>query len=138
MENASKALIIAGAILVSIMIISLGMMIFRNMKPSVENAAKMDQQEIQAFNSKIMPYLGDNVPGSQVNALLQYCSSANISANREGSSINAIEVKYYDEVIVNSAGIISHKVQTGGYFYKVSGDDTSGNGLIDSITITNQ
>ena len=38
MENASKALIIAGAILLSILIISLGIMVFQNAKSTVGSA----------------------------------------------------------------------------------------------------
>ena len=42
MENASKALIIAGAILLSILLISLGIMIFNNAS-NVANGQQMDQ-----------------------------------------------------------------------------------------------
>ena len=57
MENASKALIIAGAILVSILIVSLGVLIFNNFSESAKDMANMDKEEIAAFNSKITPYL---------------------------------------------------------------------------------
>ena len=71
MENASKALIIAGAILISIMIVSLGVLIFNKMGNSAKEAANMDEQEIANFNSKLTPYIGQNISGSQVNALIQ-------------------------------------------------------------------
>ena len=38
MENASKALIIAGAILISILIIAIGMYIYTNSESSIRNA----------------------------------------------------------------------------------------------------
>lgn len=38
MENASKALIIAGAILLSVLIISLGIMVYNNAKNTVGSA----------------------------------------------------------------------------------------------------
>ena len=92
MENASKALIIAGSILVAILIISLGIMIFNNVSNSAKNAINMDSKEIANFNAKITPYLGDSISGSQVNALLQYCVTVNISANRSGETHKQIAV----------------------------------------------
>ena len=47
MENASKALIIAGSILISILVISLGVMIFRNMSNTVEKNANLNKQQIE-------------------------------------------------------------------------------------------
>ena len=58
MENASKALIIAGAILLSILIISLGIMVYNNAKNTV-GSASLDKQEIQTFNSDFEKYVGD-------------------------------------------------------------------------------
>ncbi len=92
MENASKALIIAGSILVAILIVSLGVMIFNNVGNSAKNAINMDSKEIAIFNSKITPYLGESVSGSQVNALLQYCVTVNIAANRSGETQKQIAV----------------------------------------------
>ena len=51
MENASKALIIAGAILLSILLISLGIMIFNQAQTTVQDSG-MSQAEISTFNSK--------------------------------------------------------------------------------------
>ena len=50
MENASKALIMAGAILVAILIVSLGVLIFNNFSKSVKDSANMDEQAIANFN----------------------------------------------------------------------------------------
>ena len=59
MENASKALIIAGAILLSILIISLGIMIFRQASGVVDSNA-MDEVAVSAFNQKwCSPFKGD-------------------------------------------------------------------------------
>ena len=51
MENASKALIIAGAILLAILLISLGIMIF-NQAQSVVDGSGMSEAELSTFNSK--------------------------------------------------------------------------------------
>ena len=69
MENASKALIIAGAILLSILIISLGIMVYNQAKSTVGDA-NLNSEQVQTFNAKFTPYLG-SVSGSKVNALIQ-------------------------------------------------------------------
>ena len=57
MENASKALIIAGAILLSILIITLGLGVYNNASSSMKNAS-LDPQELQAHNSQFLAYEG--------------------------------------------------------------------------------
>ena len=57
MENASKALIIAGAILLSILIIGLGVFIF-NMAQDAMGNINMNAQEVQAYNSPFLQYEG--------------------------------------------------------------------------------
>jgi hypothetical protein len=134
MENASKALIIAGSILIAIMIVSLGILVFNNMGNSAKNMANMDKQQIAAFNSKITPYLGEAISGSQVNALLQYCLSVNMAAKQSGETYKCITVEGATSL---SPGDTSYKrVTTSGTYYKVKGIYDS-NGLITKITISN-
>ena len=57
MENASKALIIAGAILLSILIIALGMRIY-NSASSATGGADLSSQEIAAHNAQFEAYEG--------------------------------------------------------------------------------
>lgn len=85
MENASKALIIAGAILLSILIISLGILIFSQAQETI-NAVNMSEQEVMAFNNKFTPYEGDSIRGSQVNALAQAVITNNQSAKDNGET----------------------------------------------------
>lgn len=94
MENASKALIIAGSILVAIMVISLGVLVFNKMGNSAKESANMDKQEIAAFNSKITPYIGNSISGSQVNALIQYIISVNTSAVNSGDVTKSVSITY--------------------------------------------
>ena len=68
MENASKALIIAGAILLSILIIGLGMFIFQMAQGAMDNV-NIDADKIAAYNSKFISYEGTNVSGTQARAL---------------------------------------------------------------------
>lgn len=57
MENASKALIIAAAVLLSILIIALGMQIYNNAQSSISDTG-LDSQKIGAFNSQFEAYAG--------------------------------------------------------------------------------
>ena len=82
MENASKALIIAGAILISILLISLGILIY-NQASNITSGDQMSEVEITSFNSKFTQYQGKK-NGSQVKSLLQQIVSNN--ANEENKS----------------------------------------------------
>ena len=112
MENASKALIMAGAILIAIMIISLGILIFSKMSDSAKSAANMDEQEIANFNSKLTPYIGQNVNGSQVNALIQLVISIDNSAVSSKDTIKVVSVEYPidDAGNTNKIDVVSGKV----------------------------
>ena len=70
MDNAAKALVIAGAILISIVLISLGILIVNRAQTSIdEGVAKMSSQEKQIFNAKFEMYEGRQ-HGTQVRALI--------------------------------------------------------------------
>lgn len=78
MENASKALLIAGAILIAILLIGIAMMVFGNINGMVETAGQQgDQMQIQAFNRPFEQYAGDRVSGSNVKVLLTNINSSN-------------------------------------------------------------
>lgn len=136
MENASKALIMAGSILIAIMIISLGILIFNNFGNMAKERANMDKEEIQAFNSKITPYLG-RISGSQVNALLQYCLSVNISAKQSEETYKYITVNYsadQNTQTLNENSKTYTRVK-GGSYYNVEVTEYK-DGLIHKIEIT--
>lgn len=84
MENASKALIIAGAILLAIVIISLGLIVVNNTRETIQNS-NLSEQEIQNFNSKFTSYEG-TINASQVNTLIQQVISTNQALQSEGKS----------------------------------------------------
>ena len=76
MENASKALIIAGAILLSILIIGIGMYIYNQAQDQINSSAgQMSQEEVRVFNSQFKAYEGNRVSGSQVKQLLTKLAS---------------------------------------------------------------
>ena len=72
MENASKALIIAGAILIALLLISVGIMLFTGSSGLFNSArSKMSDQEKSMFNSTYTAYEGSNIPGSSVKELVR-------------------------------------------------------------------
>ena len=76
MENASKALIIAGAILLSILIIGLGMMVFNQAKEAL-SGSNLDAEKAQTFNSKFLEYTGNSMTGVQVKNLVDLITNNN-------------------------------------------------------------
>lgn len=85
MENASKALLIAGAILLAILIIALGMRVFQNSSVNVN----LDPQKAQAYNAEFEGYLGDNINGANVKALIRIVQSHN-RANQADPSLQIL------------------------------------------------
>ena len=78
MENASKALIIAGAILLSISIIGIGMYVFQQASDAM-SGANMDREKIAAYNGDFERY-GDLQSGTQVRALCDLVRTHNSAA----------------------------------------------------------
>ena len=83
MENASKALIIAGAILISIILISIGIAVVQSGSGVTGGAIeKMNAQEIEMFNSQFSSYAGQQ-KGSTVRSLMGVVISSNASHDEE-------------------------------------------------------
>jgi len=81
MENASKALIIAGAILISILIIALGVFIYRKVSTQVDTSSDLSEYEIQAINSKFERFLGAGKSYNDVKSLLETAQNYNNSVD---------------------------------------------------------
>lgn len=131
MENASKALIIAGAILLSILLISLGIMIFNQAQTTVQDSG-MSQAEISTFNSKFTKYEG-KIKGSQLKSLIQ---DINTNNSQDESSEH--------QVTISGTGISSPQGKTNQYLtkdivntktYTVTIDNYEKNGRVSTITV---
>lgn len=127
MENASKALIIAGAILLAILLISLGIMIFNQAQDTVNNSG-MSQAEISAFNNKFLKYEGENQKGSVVKSLINEVQASNADSNNTKRKVKVNGVGNS-----NSDAPISSQVLTS-KSYKVELSYVSG--VVDTITIS--
>ena len=90
MENASKALIIAGAILIAIVLIAVGVLVVNNMNEPVEQGVEgMTDQAKQIFNRKFESYQGTQ-NANNVRALL----SAIRASNESDTQIHKVQVTY--------------------------------------------
>ena len=88
MENASKALIITGAILISIVLVSVGVIVVQSLNPD-EALSSMTQQEIDSFNSKFISNTGNNRQGTIAKSIV----SAAITSNSQYSDDESKQVK---------------------------------------------
>ena len=103
MENASKALIIAGAILLAILLISLGILIFNQAQGTVNNSG-MSQAEITAFNNKFLKYEGNRQKGSVVKSLIN-----EVLASNSDSSLPDVTVSVDGETKTSTSDIDTKK-----------------------------
>ena len=130
MENASKALIIAGAILLAILIISLGIMIYQQASGVVNNNS-MTEVDVSTFNSKFEQYLGSNVRGAQVNALINTVNTNNMSQDDDSKKVTI------KGNTTNTAQATDYKKDyKTGSTYKVTVTKNTKGGLVSEITIT--
>ena len=61
MENATKALLIAAAILIAIVVITLGVFVLGKGSTLVKENSDMSEVEITTYNSKFEGYCGQNM-----------------------------------------------------------------------------
>ena len=123
MENASKALIIAGAILLAILIISLGILIY-NQASSVVNNNSMSEVDINTFNNKFTQY-GGNQRGSSIRALIQQVQSSNAVPENKNRQVELTGVTDLNNVDTGALYTVTYTFSSSG----------ANNGLINTINI---
>ena len=77
MENATKALLIAAAILIAIVVITLGVFVLGKGSSLVKENSDMSDVEISTYNSKFEAYCGKNIRGAQVRQLINAVNQHN-------------------------------------------------------------
>lgn len=87
MENATKALLIAAAVLVAILIISLGLVIYNRASETVGTAGDLSEYQIQQFNEKFLRYNGKNIKGTDVNVMLQTVMNHNLAQEDDSTTV---------------------------------------------------
>ena len=141
MENASKALIIAGAILIAILLIGVGMYVYNSsMKPIDQSGQQMDAQAIQMFNARIEQYVGTGLRAAQVRTCL---SEVNSLSKSEASNkvIDVVgEIKNGKTVLeVKDVENVMKSLKTNSkYDIKVTYNDKNVGGSISKVIVTEQ
>ena len=131
MENASKALIIAGAILLSISIIAIGMAVFNQAKEAMDGSS-LASEKVSTYNSKFDSYAGSQ-SGSNVKALLTTIQNHNLANVNDDSLQIAITV---DGTSYDKDGTKAKAAVKSGYQYDVVFGNDASSGYINSVTIT--
>ena len=140
MENASKALIIAGAILLAILIITLGIMVYRQAAGVVDSNA-MDEVAVSSFNEKFQQYVGENVRGAKVNALLSSVVQNNLSNSDDESKQVKVKVDAtnWNGTKPSGSAVVTSTTQCGsaqtGRSYAITTTPDPQSGYITLITI---
>ena len=135
MENATKALLIAAAVLIAILIISVGLVVYNTSAETV-NSANLSQQEVQSANEKFARYNGENKRGSEVNAMLQTVLNAKIDAAAAKETGRQVSVTLDNsEILSKTAKSITKQADTS-KLYKIEVQYNGNGGLVDKIVVT--
>ena len=131
MENATKALLIAAAVLVAILIISLGLVVYNKASETV-SSVDMSSQEIQTFNEQFLKYAGKNKRGTEVNALLKTAVNNNLTENSKGNTAKIVKI--------TGSATVNESTQTvptvdASKLYTITVKQDGPGGLVKSITI---
>lgn len=148
MENASKALIIAGAILLAIAIIGVGMFVFQQVSGIITDNADFSSEEIEAYNQTFTAYEGNNVKGTNAKTLCKKINSHNLAAEDPSELIilTTSDLEKTPKVAAPTeegvAGTSSTDINTiknsilSGKTYKVTIATDPNTGLVSSVGIT--
>ena len=140
MENASKALIIAGAILLAILLISLGIFIFTGAQDTAKKAGGLESQEAATFNASILKYEGTGKSVSDIRSMKNEAIAANKKLKQEGKAgtnnadLIKIKVLTANPVVASSADTSTLSENENKYTIKLNYNDTTG--YVNLITIS--
>lgn len=133
MENATKALLIAAAILVAILIISLGLVVYNMAAETVQNV-NLDEQVVKSFNDKFTRYEGTNKKGTVVNALYNEVLQNNLNNTNDPNKQLTVNLDGAT-VIATDATQAAPKVPTGG-LYDIAITYNPATGMATQIDVT--
>lgn len=131
MENASKALIIAGAILISILLISVGILVMNSTSGvQDEMTSQMDSTQKQSFNAQFTNYAKSNAKASEVKALYNIVNSSN--ASHDSTMQVEMLIDGAKATSSNTASLSTTKT----YLIEIGYSEGTSTGLVSKITVT--
>lgn len=126
MENATKALLIAGAVLIVILLIGVGMLIFNSSTRPVQTAVTgMEAHEKEIFNAQFENYAGTQT-GTNVKQLLSKVISSNAVYDNDVSVTNGTTAK------ADAAKLRTYVKLSQKYTIELTYND----GVVSTVTIT--
>ena len=125
MENASKALLIAGSVLIVILLIAVGVRVFNSTQGTTDSVeTTMNSTEIATFNNKFTAYAGENKSAAQAKALANV-----VIANNATNATHT--VSFADKTTASDITTYVANLSGSG---TISLDDSNKDGFIDKIT----
>ena len=119
MDNASKALIMAGAILIAVAIVGIGIYIFTTANSMTDDALnQIDALTVQSINSQLEQYAG-TIRGRE----LKQCINAARSINNKKSLPNGEQIKLKGDTLPQSTvtDIVDNQTYTVSFEYSAAG-----------------
>lgn len=141
MDNASKALIIAGAILIAVMLVSLGVMLYNTAAGVAEGTiGTVEALGVEGFNAQFNQYMGERQRASVAQGLIDKVIANNANGDTtisvtlvKGGALSKGATKTSTE-----AGLTAMRnlITTKNTVYKIEVDDYDTSGTINSLKIT--
>lgn len=140
MENASKALLIAGAILICILLIGVGMLIYNGAMDGIQGGiSSMDANAKEQFNSAFTQYEGKK-SGANARAVIGNIITSNSTNQEVEGKLVSLEVDgtKYDastsDLKMNEMSKAKSSINTGAY-YNIEMKYESKTGLVNKVVI---
>lgn len=133
MDNASKALIIAGAILIAVMLVSLGVMLYNTASGVAEGTiGTVEALGVEGFNAQFNQYMGSGKKASVTQGLIDKV----IANNANGET--TISVTYNGTTASTSTALtnIRNSITSKDVTYTIAVTNYDTTGVITAITIT--
>ena len=142
MDNASKALIIAGAILIAVMLVSLGVMLYNTAAGVAEGTiGTVESLGVEGFNAQFNQYMGDRQRASVAQGLIDKV----IANNANGDTTISVTLKKGTGASNGTSGKTSTadgltsmrgKITSKNTVYNIVVDSYDTSGTIKEISIT--
>lgn len=144
MENASKALLIAGSVLIVILLIAMGVRVFNSTQGTTEQVeGTMQSTEVAMFNNKFLPYIGNNKSKTDVMSLANNIIASNSTNNVKIELSYKIKIKTVTytwagtDTIAQQACMQRISECDASSKFKITVQSYNANGYIEKIYITN-
>lgn len=100
MENASKAIIIAGSVIILLLVVALGMFVYNKAKGSVGVVeTQLDTMIVQEYNSQYTKYEKDTVTGIEVKECILEVLHSNANTKNDAVFVTGVEVHNTDRTL---------------------------------------